>query len=129
MKIKRSFFTNRFFLTFGAIALLTLVWNVYIEFNDDGIIEGRVVNTAGEAVAGASVVLSDRSLLVSTPVDETVTTQDGSFKFTGHRTHRLYLEARKEGIGQFRQREFRLYFQGQNLRLDEPMLLREEDTT
>ncbi len=40
MKIKRSFFTNRFFLTFGAIALLTLVWNVYIEFNDDGIIDG-----------------------------------------------------------------------------------------
>ena len=60
---------NRYVVTFGLIGLAALLWNVYIAFNDDGVIEGRVVGPDGRPVAGATVILSERSLLVTAPRD------------------------------------------------------------
>jgi hypothetical protein len=37
--------------------------------------------------------------------------------------HRLYLEADKDGVGRFGPREYRLYFNGENLILGKPLQL------
>jgi hypothetical protein len=39
----RAFFLNRYTITFSAMAIITALWNLYIAFNNDGIIAGRVV--------------------------------------------------------------------------------------
>ncbi len=127
--MRRSWFTNRFAVTFGGIAVAAALWNLYVVFNDDGIIEGRVVDAGGAPVEGAEVVLSERSLLVATPRGRTVTDTEGRFSFRGHRLHRLYLEATKEGAGRLGQQEYRLYFKGQNMELEAPLQLRGEAAT
>jgi hypothetical protein len=114
---------NRFVVTFGSIALATLVWNVYIAYHDNGLIEGHIVGPDGQPVEGAKVTLSERTLLVAQPKGNVTTDADGRFQFTGHTLHRLYLEARKEGVGRFGPREFRLYFKGEDLILDKPLAL------
>ena len=117
---------NRFVLTFGSIAVAAALWNVYVAFNDDGIIRGQVVDAGGAPVEGARVMLSERSLLVARPRGQTVTDAEGRFAFEGHELHRLYLEASKEGVGRVGQREYRLYFKRQNLELEEPLRRRPE---
>ena len=114
---------NRYTLTLGSIALLVAGWNIYVALNNDGIITGRVVTADLRPVSGATVVLSERSLLVAVPKGRAVTNEKGEFRFTGHTLHRLYLEAHKEGAGRMPPREFRLYFKGQNLFLDKPLIL------
>lgn len=118
-----SWLKNRFVLTFGGVALAAALWNVYVAYNDDGRITGRVVGPDGQPVEGATVVLSERTLLVAQPKGNTTTAADGSFRFDGHKLHRIYIEARKTDVGRYGPREFRLYFQGENLDLDEPLQL------
>lgn len=120
---------NRFVLTFGSVAIAVAIWNVYVVLNDDGIIRGEVVDSKGAPVEGARVTLSERTLLVARPRGQTVTDADGRFVFEGHNLYRLYLEASKERVGRLPQREYRLYFKGQNLELDVPLRLRPEGTS
>jgi hypothetical protein len=124
MSMRWSWLRNRFVLTFGSVAIATAIWNVYVVLNNDGIIRGEVVDDAGKPVEGARVTLSERTLLVARPRGQTVTDADGRFLFEGHDLYRLYLEASKEGVGRVPQREYRLYFRGQNLELDAPLRLR-----
>ncbi len=114
---------NRYTVTFGAIALLVAVWNLYVALNDGGLITGRVVGPDDRPVAGASVVLSERTLLVSAVRARTTSDANGLFRFTGHTLYHLYLEASKDGVGRMPPREFRLYFRGQNLILRQPLRL------
>jgi hypothetical protein len=114
---------NRFVVTFGGAALLAAVWNVYIVYHDDGIITGQVVGPNGEAVPGATVKLSEKTLLVSQPKGQATTDADGRFEFKGHKMHRIYLEADKDGVGRYGPREYRLYFNGENLILARPLRL------
>ncbi|MCV0395995.1 MAG: carboxypeptidase-like regulatory domain-containing protein [Rhizobiaceae bacterium] len=118
-----SWLANRFVVTFGGALVLAGLWNLYIAFNDDGRITGRVVGPDGQPVEGAAVVLSERTLLVAQPKGNTETGPDGSFRFDGHRLHRIYIEARKPDVGRYGPREFRLYFKGENLDLEEPLRL------
>jgi hypothetical protein len=114
---------NRYTVTFGGMALLAGLWNLYVISNNDGIISGRVVGPDGRPVEGATVVLSEKTLLVSAPRAKTTTDVHGSFRFSGHTLYHLYLEASKEGVGRMPSKEFRLYFKGQNLTLREALRL------
>jgi hypothetical protein len=120
-----SWFRNRYFLTLGFLAVLVIGWNLYVALNDDGLITGRVVTADGRPVEGATVVLSERSLLVAVPKGRAVTDENGEFRFSGHTLHHLYLEAHKAGVGRTPPKEFRLYFKGQNLFLEKPLALGE----
>lgn len=122
-----SWLMNRFVLTFGSVAIAAALWNLYVAFNDDGTIRGQVVDGNGAPVEGARVRLSERSLLVARPRGRTVTDAEGRFVFHGHELHRLYLEASKEGAGRAGQREYRLYFKGQNMELEAPLRLEPKD--
>ena len=119
----RSFLLNRYIVTIGSVAVVTLIWNLHIAMNNDGIIRGRVIGPYEQPVAGATVVLSERTLLVTVPRDRTTTDADGRFTFTGHAFHRIWLEAAKPGVGAYPHTEYRMYFKGQNMILDEPLKL------
>jgi len=114
---------NRYTITFGGMALLAGLWNLYVALNSDGIISGRVVGPDGRAVEGATVVLSEKTLLVSAARAKATTDGQGAFRFSGHTLYHLYLEASKEGVGGMPAKEYRLYFKGQNLTLREPLRL------
>ena len=120
-ELSRSFLLNRYMVTFGAISILVAIWNLYVVFNDDGIVSGRVVDSNGKPVAGASVTLYQKTLYVAEPRDKTTTDARGQFRFSGHNYYRIWLEAIKEGVGKSEKKEYRLYFRGQNLRLSEPL--------
>jgi hypothetical protein len=119
----RPWLFNRFVATVAIIAVAVGVWNLYVINNDEGIIEGQVVGPDGAPVEGAIVTLSERTLLVAQPRDKATTDSQGRFVFQDHRLHRLYLEAEKRGEGRVGPIEYRLYFKGQNMRLDEPLQL------
>jgi len=118
-----SFLRNRYFITFGSMAFLVGVWNLHVALNDEGILTGRVVGPDHQPVAGATVVLNERTLLVSAARGKTTTDEEGDFRFSGHQLYRIYLEASKEGVGRMQPKEFRLYFKGQNVFLKEPLRL------
>ena len=92
-------------------------------YNDDGIVRGRVVGPDDRPVAGAKVILSEKSLLVTAPRDSAMTDAKGEFMFKGHKFYHLYLEAAKEGVGRVSPREYHLYFKGQNMTLKAPLRL------
>ena len=120
-ELNRSFLLNRYMVTLGAIGMLVAVWNLYVVFNDDGIVAGRVVDPNDKPVAGASVTLYQKTLYVAEPRDKTTTDARGLFQFSGHNYYRIWLEAVKEDVGKSEKKEYRLYFRGQNLRLTEPL--------
>ena len=121
--MKWSWLNNRFTITFGIILVLVVIWNVYISFHNHGLIEGRVIGPNGAPVAGATVTLSEQSLLVNQERGKTTTDLSGRFRFTGHHMHRPYLQAEKEGVGQFGPHQYPLYFQGEDLILTKPLKL------
>jgi hypothetical protein len=82
-----------------------------------------VVAPNHQPVSGATVVLSEKTLLVTIPRAQTHTNPDGTFRLTGHNLYHVYLEAYKEGVGRAPSQEFRLYFKGQNLFLKKPIIL------
>jgi hypothetical protein len=114
---------NRYSFTFGATLILVLIWNLFIVYNDDGIISGRVVNIDGEPVQGARVTLYEKTLIVADPKMNMNTDGKGAFKFTGHTFYRIWLKAEKEGVGVFPITEYRLYFRKQNKKFKEPFRL------
>ena len=119
----RTFFLNRYTLTFGAIAIIAAIWNIYVALNNDGIIVGRVVGPDNRPAEGATVTLFQKTLYVAEPRDKTTTDKNGAFSFKGHGSYRLWLEALKEGIGKSPKEEYRLYFRNQNLNLRKPLRL------
>ena len=74
-----------------------------------------MVDANGAPVEGATVRLTERTLLVAQPRGTATTDASGHFVFTGHQLHHLFLEASKEGAGKAAPVEFRLYFKGENL--------------
>ena len=119
----KSIFINRYTMTFTETIVVALLWNLFILFNDSGILSGRVVDRNNQPVADARVVLSEKTLLVTAPRDEVKTDQNGYFRFEGHRLYHLYLEAMKGDARSSSSREVRLYFKGQNKKLKEPLVL------
>lgn len=118
-----SIFINRYTITFAITVVVALLWNLFVIFNDSGILTGRVVDRNNQPIADARVVLSEKTLLVTAPRDEVNTDANGYFRFEGHKLYHLYLEASKGDVGSSSSREVRLYFKGQNKNLNEPLVL------
>jgi 5-hydroxyisourate hydrolase-like protein (transthyretin family) len=119
----KGWLLNRVTITFGLIAVVVIAWNLYVQAHDDGILEGQVVNEAGEPVAGAKVVLSERTIVSMTSIAETVTDADGRFHFEGHDRHALVLTAEMPDLARSARMEVQLYFKNQNRRLASPIVL------
>lgn len=121
--MKSTVFLNRYIITFGSIAIVTVLWNLYVAFNNDGIVVGWVVGPDNRPVAGATVTLFQKTLYVAKRRGSATTDKSGQFLLAGHKSYRFWLEAEKEGLGKSPKEEYRLYFRNQNLTLHEPLRL------
>ena len=119
----RTLLLNRYTLTFGSIAVIAAIWNLYVAFNNGGIITGHVVGPDNRPVKGATVTFFQKTLYIAEPRDKTVTDKNGAFSLSGHGSYKLWLEAIKGGLGKSQKEEYRLYFRNQNLTLRKPIRL------
>jgi hypothetical protein len=112
---------SRWVIVPALLAALTAGWNGYVALNNDGNVEGRLVDGAGRPVAGANVILLDRNFVVHTERQRTTTDAGGRFHFSGNDNHSLQLEAEAKDLGRSERRALRLWFRAQNVRLAEPL--------
>jgi hypothetical protein len=114
---------NRFVVVPGAIALAIVVWNLYVATHDNGLVEGRVVDTRGEPVADASVALWVLNFTTYVEKERTPSGPGGRFRFEGNTSHNIQLAAEKPGVGRSTRVPVRLYFKAQDVTLREPLRL------
>ena len=110
----RRFLLHRFFLVPLVVALVAAGWNIYIAFNDGGIIEGQVRDRAGAPVPGATVIFFERNFIYYQELRRTTTDARGAFRFDGMRVHVGQLEARTEDGQHSERRQLRLWFRAQD---------------
>jgi hypothetical protein len=119
----RRFLINRFVLVPTVIALLVLIWNLYVATHDSGIVRGRVVGPDGEPVTGAAVTLWARNFTTYVERARAVSDDSGRFMIAGNDSHDIQLAAEKAGLGRSPRVRVRLYFRAQEVRLSEPLRL------
>ena len=110
----RRLLTHRFFVVPAAVALLVAAWNIYIAFNDGGLIEGEVRDRAGAPVAGATVIFFERNFVYYQEKQRTTTDARGAYRFDGMQVHVGQLEARTADGRHSERRQLRLWFRAQN---------------
>jgi hypothetical protein len=114
---------NRYVVTVLIILTAIFVWKMYVRANDDGYITGTVVDENGDAVAGATVFLQERDLvIVETPVTAP-TDENGRFIFEDVTMVSFFLWAEKDGTLEAEKKAHHLYFKEQNYTLPEPIVL------
>jgi hypothetical protein len=97
-----------------ALAVLVVGWNIYIAFNDDGLIEGEVRDRTGAAVPGATVIFFERNFIYYQEKQRTTTDAHGAYRFAGMQVHVGQLEARTADGRHSERRQLRLWFRAQN---------------
>jgi len=106
--------THRFVAVPLALLAIVMVWNVYIAFNDHGIIEGEVRDRAGAPVAGATVIFFERNFIYYEEKQRAMTDAQGVYRFTDIKTHVGQLEARTNDGRKSERRQLRLWFRSQD---------------
>ena len=118
-----SWLVSRWIVVPAVLAGLVLIWNVYVSLHNHGLIEGRVVDARGSAVAGATVTLLEQNVTTYTERSHTTSDATGRFVFRDNRSHHVKLVAEKEGAGQSPRRDLRLWFRSQDRVLAAPLEL------
>ena len=106
--------THRFVAVPLALLAIAVAWNVYIAFNDHGIIEGEVMDRTGAPVTGATVVFFERNFIYYEEKQRAVTDAKGHYRFTDMKTHIGQLEARTADGRKSERRQLRLWFRSQD---------------
>ncbi|MEJ7669102.1 MAG: carboxypeptidase-like regulatory domain-containing protein [Casimicrobiaceae bacterium] len=117
----RSWATSRWVVVPGGMIIVTLVWLAYVGSHNHGIVEGRVVDAAGQPVAGASVQLFERGFVTHQERGRTTSDAQGAFRFTDNRSHSIQLEAEAPSLGRTDRRILRLWFAAQDAQIAEPL--------
>jgi hypothetical protein len=115
---------NRFVLVPAVLVVAIALWNGYVALHDHGVIEGRVVDAAGQPVADATVVLWVLDFTTYVEKSHATTGPDGRFTITGNPSHNIQLAAEKPGIGRSARVPVRLYFRAEDTRLRTPLMLK-----
>ena len=110
----RRALTHRFVAVPMALLAIVVAWNIYIAFNDLGIIEGEVRDKAGAPVAGATVVFFERNFIYYEEKQRATTDAQGVYRFTDMKTHVGQLEARTNDGRKSERRQLRLWFRSQD---------------
>lgn len=105
---------HRFVAVPLALVAVVLAWNVYIAFNDHGILEGQVRDRAGAPVAGATVIFFERNFIYYQEKVRTTTDAKGDFRFIGLQHHIGQLEAMTDDGRRSDRRQVRLWFRAQD---------------
>jgi protocatechuate 3,4-dioxygenase beta subunit len=119
----RRLLLNRFVLVPGAIVLAIVLWNIYVATHNNGLLTGRVTDSAGRPVAGATVSLWVYNFTTYEEKQRVKTDADGVFRFTDNPSHRIQVSADKPGVGRSPRIPVFLYFRGQDTTLDTPLRL------
>jgi protocatechuate 3,4-dioxygenase beta subunit len=119
----RSIVLNRFVLVPGSIVLAVALWNIYVATHNNGVVTGRVVDTAGHPVADATVALWIFNFTTYEERERVKTDADGVFRFTNNPSHRIQISADKPGVGRSQRVPVFLYFRSQDTTLDTPLRL------
>lgn len=115
----RRLLLNRFTLVIVCVALITGSVGAYAQANDDGQISGRVVDSDGDPVAGATVYIQRVNIRNQLGRVNTTTDENGYFEFTGQtETLEFRIRAVKEGLGTSKTTRNHLYFRGQNTHIE-----------
>jgi len=117
----RSWATSRLVIVPGGMVIVTLVWLAYVGAHNHGIVEGHVVDAAGQPVAGASVQLFERGFVTHQERGRTTSDAQGAFRFIDNRSHSIQLEAEAPGLGRTERRILRLWFAAQDAKIAEPL--------
>ncbi len=117
----RTWATSRWVIVPGGMTVITLVWLAYVASHNHGIVEGRVVDAAGQPVAGASVLLLERGFVTHQERGRTTSDAQGAFRFIDNRSHSIQLEAEAPGLGRTDRRILRLWFAAQDATIAEPL--------
>ena len=112
---------SRWVIVPGGMIIVTLLWLAYVGMHDHGRLEGRVVDAAGKAVAGANVILFERGFVTHQERGRATTDAEGAFRFNDNRSHSVQLEADAPGLGRTDRRIVRLWFAAQDTTLPEPL--------
>ena len=116
-----SWLRSRWTIVPGVMAIVTLAWLAYVENHNHGIVEGSVVDGAGQPVAGVTVVMYERGFVTHEQRGRAMTGSDGRFRFDDNRSHSIQLEAEAPGLGRTGRRILRLWFAAQDTRLNDPL--------
>ena len=119
----RAILLNRFVLVPGAIVLAIALWNVYVATHNNGLLIGRVTDSAGRPVADATVSLWVYNFTTYEEKQRVKTDADGVFRFTDNPSHRIQVSAEKTGLGRSPRIPVFLYFRAQDTTLDTPLRL------
>lgn len=117
-----SVWTSRWVIVPGGIAAVVLGWNLYVSGNNGGLVEGRVVDAAGRPVPGATVLMFERSFILSNESQRVTADEEGRFRFTGNASHAIQLQA-THGAARGERVTIRLWFRAQNRRVEDPLRL------
>jgi len=117
----RSWATSRWVVVPGGMTVIALVWLGYVSGHNHGVVEGRVVDAAGQPVAGASVLLLERGFVTHQERGRATSDAQGAFRFTDNRSHSIQLEASAPGLGRTDRRILRLWFAAQDAIIAEPL--------
>ena len=113
----RAGLRHRFVAVPLGLLVVAGLWNGYVALNDDGIIEGTVVDGAGRPVHGASVLFFERNMLNYVEARKAATDAGGAYRFDGMAVHVGQLEARTADGRHSERRQLRLWFRAQNVRV------------
>ena len=115
--------TSRWVIVPGALVILVAVWNLYVAAHAHGVIAGRVVDLNGKPIAGATVILFNRSFITNEARAHVTTDPDGRFLITGNESHAVQLQAEAPGHVQGPRITLRLWFHSQDVTLADPLVL------
>jgi hypothetical protein len=119
----RTLLLNRFVLVPGAIVVAIVLWNIYVATHNHGIVTGRVVDSNGHPVAGATVALWTYNFTTYEEKAQVKTDADGIFRFIDNPSHRIQVGAEKPGVGRSQRVPVFLYFRSQDITLATPLRL------
>jgi hypothetical protein len=113
--------SSRWFIVPGLMLLVIVGWWLYVGQHDNGLIEGRVVDAAGQPVAGATIRIFDRGFVTHQERGQTESDAQGRFRITDNTSHSVQLEAETAALGRSERLEVRLWFAAQDARLEQPL--------
>jgi len=114
---------SRWVVVPASMLAVVVGWNIHVAENATGEVRGRVVDAAGQPVAGATVMLFERSFVVNTEKQRATSDAAGRFRFAGNNSHAVQFQAEAPGGARSERVTLRLLFRAQDADLPTPLVV------
>jgi hypothetical protein len=116
----RRVLLSRFFVVPFALLAGIAGWNIYVDQHAHGLLEGTVVDAAGQPAASATVILSVHDFVTQVEKARTTTDASGRFRFADNNSHLIQLQAQDKGASSAKV-TVRLWFRAQDRVVETPL--------